>query len=222
MINNAQLQPPTMLTIDGTTSATPSFGYLTPDALMTYCQSRLQGIDNQVETAFAQQQAANATQQVLANLESDSALAVPSQALNLATTNNNAFPPTYSDPGAVGQLKGAYDDMAQSLKQLDPGDPAYAPLTKAMQQLGSYNTSTNPPTFVANVNLGTTMSTDAWNSLVTNGVSDISKDLSSNSELSMINLQSLMSQRQEAIQVCTNLVQSMGDSTSQVTANVGK
>ena len=42
------------------------------------------------------------------------------------------------------------------------------------------------------------------------------------SELSMMNLQSLMSQRQEAIQTCTNLVQAMGDMCSKITENNGK
>src|SRR5579863_1719567 len=51
----------------GTTPAGSSGGgspptYLTPDAVMAYCQSRLQSIDGQVETAMTQQEACNSEQ----------------------------------------------------------------------------------------------------------------------------------------------------------------
>ncbi len=55
----------------------------------------------------------------------------------------------------------------------------------------------------------------------TTAVENIQKDLNSSTELSMINLQSLMSQRQEAIQLCTNLVQSLGDQVNKIAENVG-
>jgi hypothetical protein len=38
----------------------------------------------------------------------------------------------------------------------------------------------------------------------------------------MIQLQSLMSQRQQAIQMCTNMVQALGQSSQAVAANIGK
>jgi hypothetical protein len=198
------------------TTASP-YQYLTPDALISYCQSRLQGIDTQVDTAFAQQQAANGTQTMLAALAANSALAVPSQPLDLSF---KAGPPiTYNTPADVAKVQGAYDAITTDLKTLSPGDPSYAALSNIANQLGSYDTNGN---FEPNTNLGTSMPVDAWNSTVTTAVSDVSSTLNSDTQLSMINLQSLMDQRQQAIQICTNLVQSMGDSTSQVTANVGK
>ena len=48
------------------------------------------------------------------------------------------------------------------------------------------------------------------------------KDLNSLARAdSMINLQSLMSQRQQAIQMCTNLVQSLGDQCNKIAENIG-
>ena len=46
-------------------------------------------------------------------------------------------------------------------------------------------------------------------------------DLNSSSELQMIQLQSLMSERQTAIQLTTNLVQSLGDQSEKIVDNVG-
>src|SRR5437899_2608981 len=55
--------------------------YLTPDALMTYCQSRLEGIDSQVKEAFAKQQATNAASEQLGQLAN--AISLPSADLDL-------------------------------------------------------------------------------------------------------------------------------------------
>jgi hypothetical protein len=46
-------------------------------------------------------------------------------------------------------------------------------------------------------------------------------DLNGGAELNMINLQAIMSQRQTAIQLTTNLVQALGDSSNKIAANIG-
>jgi hypothetical protein len=45
--------------------------------------------------------------------------------------------------------------------------------------------------------------------------------LNSGAELQMIQLQSIMSQRQTAIQITTNLVQALGDQLNKIADNVG-
>jgi hypothetical protein len=54
-----------------------------------------------------------------------------------------------------------------------------------------------------------------------NNIETATKDINSGSELQMINLQSLMSQRQSAVQLTTNLVQSLGDQMNKIAANIG-
>jgi hypothetical protein len=51
---------------------------------------------------------------------------------------------------------------------------------------------------------------------------DISKELNSGAQLDMIHLQSLMSSRQTAVQLSTNLIQSLGHSADAIAANMGK
>ena len=57
---------------------------------------------------------------------------------------------------------------------------------------------------------------------LSDAVASIQQDVNHEGELEMIKLQSLMSQRQQALQMCTNLVQSLGQSAQQITANIGK
>jgi hypothetical protein len=50
----------------------------------------------------------------------------------------------------------------------------------------------------------------------------VASDAGSSSQLNMINLQSLMSQQQTAIQITTNLVQQLGQQNQAIATNVGK
>ncbi|HEY8041388.1 MAG TPA: hypothetical protein VIF15_16395, partial [Polyangiaceae bacterium] len=52
-------------------------------------------------------------------------------------------------------------------------------------------------------------------------LSDVQSTINQGSELQMIKLQSLMSQRQTAIQLTTNLVQSLGDQLNKIAENIG-
>jgi hypothetical protein len=218
------------------------FNYLTPDALMTYCQSRLQGIDTQVQTAFALQEADNADATTLSTLAGSSALAAPANTLNLGTqadfmTAYNAYTQmvntasTLQDPATkqalntaaqqlYAKLNSAIEDMTGNKAQLSV--LAGAAPNGDMNSFWSPGITIGATTYKPTGSTSQSITTDDWSNLVTNAVKNVSDDLNSNAELSMINLQALMSQRQEAVQVCTNLVQSLGDEASKVSDNVGK
>jgi len=57
--------------------------------------------------------------------------------------------------------------------------------------------------------------------MTADAIGSIQKDLNSGTELSMINLQSLMSQRQSSVQMVTNMVQALGDQMNKITSNIG-
>jgi hypothetical protein len=57
---------------------------------------------------------------------------------------------------------------------------------------------------------------------IDSGVKTMQAQLNSQSELDMIHLQSLMSQRQTAIQLTTNILQSLNDSANKIVANIGR
>ena len=179
-------------------NADSTFGtaYLTPDSLMAYCQSRLQGIDTQVNEAFQKQEQSNYAQQVLSALSEDPAFKLPADKISSG------------DVPAAQQAMQAAIDAAKA--KLDPNDPAYTALDNFEKNV------------VNSIDTTKDMSPDEFNNQIVGGLSNIQKQLNSDSELSMIGLQSLMSQRQQAIQVCTNLVQSLGDQVNKIADNVGK
>ena len=67
----------------------------------------------------------------------------------------------------------------------------------------------------------TPMSADTVKRFVDN-LKGLQTEVNQGSELGMITLQSLMSQRQMAIQLTTNLVQSLGEMTNKIAANIGR
>jgi tellurite resistance protein len=211
-------------------------GYLTPEALMTYCQTRLQGIDTQVQKAFAEQQAMNKSSEMLGNLANS--INLPSQDLDLSQ------PADFKQALAAAKQLQAAADSAQdpdTKKALQAAaDKVFAKLTKVLkdkEQPASTFDTINASTSDADVdNILTNnskgsgsisddnkkYSVDSFKSDTTDSIHNIQQQISSSAELSMINLQSLMSQRQEAIQLATNLVQSLGDQCNKIADNVGK
>lgn len=59
-------------------------------------------------------------------------------------------------------------------------------------------------------------------SSISESIKGLQSDLNSGTELGMIQLQSLMSQRQSSVQMVTNLIQSLGEQMKGIAGNVGK
>ncbi len=97
-----------------TTFGQPQFtGYVTPDALMAFCQTRLQGIDTQVQASFAAQQQANADSTVLSDLSST--LSVPTTDIDLSSS------------GGIETAKASADAMMQAAQKLQGSSGAKRP-----------------------------------------------------------------------------------------------
>jgi hypothetical protein len=174
---------------------------------MAYCQARLDSIDGQAETLMKQQ--------------NDNA-AIVSQIQNVAnefktfSTADQRDPTTPSGTTASGaQPTGNIAKMQQDLQSLinnvtavDPNSSALTSLQSTMDQLNSTATD----------NLVTTTEIEGFSQNIT----DSANSLNSESEMQMVQLQSLMSQRQTAISLTTNLVQSLGDQENKIADNIGK
>ena len=201
--------------ISGSGSVPTSFGlmgagYLTPDALMTYCSTRLRGLDDQINGIMTQQQQANDDSSVLSQLTGEldwgsDDLKVSGKADEDGTLKANAqhlldAANKVEDPKVAGELKA----LAQKLVTVT-GDPPNATM------------DASAPVALA----AKTYKPEELKDLITTPVSGIQKDLNAGTELGMINLQSLMSQRQSAVQTVTNLVQALGDQMNKISANIG-
>lgn len=169
--------------------------FLTPESLMLYCQTRLRGIDEQVNTAFAKQQRANDDSKVLTDL------------INSA----GSLAADVSDPKKasdyMNDLAKKYEDAAAAVSDPTLKD-ALTEQAKKCRNIAQNNCSNGISAGIYKQNAG-------------DFVSGLQKDVNAGTELEMIKLQSLMSQRQSAVQLVTNLVQALGDQMNKITANIG-
>ncbi len=217
----------------GTTPASSSGGssppvYLTPDAIMAYCQSRLQSIDGQVETAMTQQQNCNSEQQGVQNILTDVS--------SLQSELNNG---TVKDHGAAAKLESDLEKLISQMQSTDPSNPQIGTLEQLHDKImatgtgpnngaQAYYCSANPPgsptgqTPPPNVHQDTddTFGTDELTGF-SQTLTGVNNSLNNSAELGMIAIQSLMSQRTTAIQLSTNILQSINDGMSKIANNIG-
>jgi hypothetical protein len=169
-----------------------SFAFLTPDALLTYCQDRLHGLDTQAHEIFATQQHMNDESQAIHQV--------------VATLHDAASEAGAKDPATLSAIQHAF---AEAIATAGPDRSLAAKLAEARDS------------FLAQRKGDTTAATKAAEDAVKK-LEGIGSDLDSDAQMNMVQLQSVMSQRQAALQLCTNLIQSLGASSRAIAANVGK
>lgn len=199
---------------------------LTPDALMAYCGVRMRSLDTSIREKMIAQQNAAKTQtdisKVLQDLGklygTDSDWDVQNDKPNahvhemakvlLDKANDSSL-----DPALRAKLK----DIASSLVRVKEQNGVY--VDAAWNGQGWVN---KPDGFDCNCALSAEKHTVSdIKDLVDGPLKSLQSDLQRSTELDMIQLQSLMSQRQSAVQMCTNLVQALGDQVNKITANIG-
>ena len=185
-------------------------GALSPDALLLYCKSRLRTIDDQVALQFQRQEvyrgATGANHKLQARLQ------------DLARKDHHAIDGGAESPDrAAAAREWAEVDalFRDALARMPPGDERarlaaeharFAATTRGADGEGD-----------ADGILGKEETVD-----MAKRIGELTSDMSKSAELDMIQLQSLMSQRQQAIQLCTNLVAGLGQIGQQIAGNVGK
>jgi hypothetical protein len=223
----------------GTTATGGSGGssppvYLTPDAIMAYCQSRLQSIDGQVETAMTQQENCNSEQTQVQNVLNE---------IGTLQSQLSGTPAVVNAPGTAVTMENSLEKLISQMETTDPTNSQIGTLkqlydtimatstgpNKNGATMGFYNGNTNPPGSPPNGNAppqgvnndedGTFGSDELTNFSQT--LTGVNNSLNNSAELGMINIQSLMSQRTTAIQLSTNILQSMDDGMSKIVDNVG-
>ena len=194
---------------------------LSPDALMSYCQTRLDSIDGQVKGLFKdQQQSASITQQI-------------DQVIGTIKQYDGS---DQTDPTVCKNLETQFHDLVQNLKDTDPNCPVLPSLTQAYNSMvwsgdgGAARTGTPGPDFIDFEKYPPADQTTTKGDLklgmqelqgYVDTLTDAAGTLNSGAELEMVQLQSLMSQRQTAVTLTTNLVQSLGDQENKIADNIG-
>jgi hypothetical protein len=202
---------------------------LSPDALIAYCQSRLDSIDDQMTDSFNEQQKSAET---------------ISQIDTVMAQIKQYDGSTVTDPDTCRLLESNFEGLILSLRKSDPGCPALPALTTAYNSmvysgtggaafLQAQHPSAPPdpmePDFIDKTTYPPDSSTTQGDNKLgdtelqgyAQTLTDAAGNLNSDSELQMVQLQSLMSQRQTAISLTTNLVQSLGDQENKIADNIG-
>ena len=161
--------------------------YLTPDAMLAYCQSRLASVNTQCEEIMTRQQKSNRDQAALGKL------------LSSLYQYQDGSP----DEGSEAILKDAYAEAIATV------GASTALGEKLVKDCGKWLRPEERSS-----------SKEDMQSLI-NAVKTHQSEINSDSEIDMIRLQSLMSQRQTAVQLTTNIIQSLNDQANKIVANIG-
>lgn len=190
--NNVNQAVPNHLNLGGSLQGT----YITPDCLLAYCSTRLRDLDENMQKQFATQQAGIKDSQTLQDIEQKIKDSFQNAAKDKDDKLTNDCDPNCQD---------MQDLTAEAETIQDPN--ARSAALKAINAFGGMKAG---------------QKFDDLKSSVLDGLDNGKQALSQGAELGMIGLQSLMSQRQTAIQMTTNLVQAFGESLKAVSGNVGK
>ena len=188
------------------------FQHLTPESLLAYCAMKLRDLDGQVQVAFASQKQRGAMSEKLSALQS-------------GLENAKEIP----DPGAFEgderiAMQTVHGDAVTKIEKLY--NEAVKAAGGAESELGSKLAGMRDQ-FLANAK-GQAFDGDAPNVDPTElqgfakDISRVQADLNNEGEIEMIQLQSLMSNRQQAIQMCTNMISGLGQSSMSIAQNIGK
>jgi hypothetical protein len=168
---------------------------LTPDALLAYCQAQLGGLDGQITDYENAQKAQLAEKAAIQNAE-----VVFKQFGSKGPQNQEQW----------DKCENALSDAANSLPAGDP----------VRQQLLDYKTSLEKQ-YCKGVSDNPHYPGDGEWQGNCDALDNMANHVSSEAELQMIELQSLVSQRATAIQLTTNLMSTMNQSTKDVVSKIG-
>jgi hypothetical protein len=178
----------------GSVLSDPNVAALTPDALMIYLSTRLNGLDAKIQGVFQKQQD---NQHVHAALNEMHRL-----------IGNYVCSTTVKEAHSIEQS--TVDELYAQIEVIRGVNPQLADkLKKDLNQDGQIFADKDHEYWTTEV-----AATKEY-------LSNITKELESQSQLDMIGLQSDMSARQTAIQLATNLISALGESTKSIAANIG-
>jgi hypothetical protein len=188
-------------------------GGLTPDAVMTYCASQLNHLDEGIKKHMAQQEIARDQQNKLGKLKAIMAGAQNADAVDMKVQIMSAMKEAYdslpaNDPGR-DQLNKTFHEYITSACFADKGDARRA----TGDTYNLFNLDAQKIGALANMDIhngDNGISADEMKRYA-GMVDPVLSDVGKGAELEMINLQSLVSQRQMAVQISTQMLSKMNE-----------
>ncbi len=183
---------------------------LSPDSLMIYLQTRLGDLDAQIETLMGKQTKAikvreklDKIQAALARLKQDPDKPASARDDKVVDGTDNAKHQVQINK-ALDELAQLEPDLAESMRAKFKEDGFILDGATAANPYGDVRYTSQE-----------VIATQEY-------LDSVSRQLESGASLDMIRLQSLMSSRQTAVQLSTNVVSALNESTRSIANNVGK
>lgn len=168
---------------------------LSPEGLMIYLQTRLTSLDDQINRTFEKQKKIEAIRKELN--------AIQRELDRLKTDPNN--------PGALLEAPNFEQAILTHLDAIREIDPSLADaLEVELNKEGNALWVQDGKYFSSEIETGKKT------------IDSTMKQLEASAQLEMIALQSMMSSRQTAVQLSTNLISALGETTRSIAANIGK
>ncbi len=190
------------------TSTTPSLidtsnpNALTSEGLMMYLQTRLTGLDDQINGVFQKQKNIEGVRKALMKIQNELEKLEDDKAKKGLVGKQHEV--GKDDADYEKNIKAAIEEI----KALDP--KLGAQMEKDLSEKGQIMFVTDGLYFTAEVGASQEY------------VNNMMKQLESSAQLEMIGLQSTMSARQTAIQLATNLISALNKGTDSIAANIGR
>jgi hypothetical protein len=222
-MNVTQTAPSAVLT-DFTGVTDPSGQVaLSADSLLNYCSSRLETLDTNINQYFAEQQKKNKAMADAAKLVAQVATFFDGVSTNAEIQNNKS---TFD--GHIGMANGltaVYANTEDFDVRAKCADAFHAATGKDINQFIKdgkpvpFKADDLKQSLAANFFGDKRVSRETWNQRIED-IKSVQGNLSKSCEMNMIQLQSLVSQRQMAVQLTTQLMQTMQESSKQVLGNI--
>ena len=178
---------------------------LTVESLLVFCQTRLRDLDTQIHSSLVDQQSRCALQKSVGELKSFLAGQASVGMMNEGTKETDAGKLEAAQK-VVNEGNALFDEaIEQATKQKNFG------LANALKDQKAEWNKGNDPHVTKDELQG-----------INKGVDMMLNDLSSANELQMIGLQSLISKRATALQLTTNMLNTLNESQKTIAGNVGR
>lgn len=210
--------------------AAPVGPSLSPEMLLAYCSSRLNALDSTIDQYFKDQQTKNAAMKACSALQAklgrwsshwdSKELTKPENAGNLQDHANmaNDILEVYrstNDPEVKAACEAAFKNVTgRELRDYTPAGHLQAGNTQ-----GGFVVTAEDIKKSAEQGHIPAADTTQWASVI-ESVKSVQQGLSKGAEMNMIQLQSLVSQRQLAVQLTTQLMQTIHESSKQIAGNI--
>lgn len=175
-----------------------TFVFLSSEMLMQYCGAQLKSLDTKIGTVFQAQEGMNEDTEVLGNLStfmSDQS----SEAKCKDPATARAIVAKYEEAIAAAKNPGVKEKLGDQLAQMKNGG------------INAPGAKLNPGQIHVEA-VGTAISQ----------LKTLSQSVANDSQLNMVQLGDLVSKRQQALQMCTNLMSSLSDAAKAIIQNMGR